>query len=96
MKIVLKIILLKWEIVNKKIRVRLVKKDLSSVKNQLTFKLKWTDFHVCNLLLVDNDWSISKHKNIQDKKHFVNFPVLLWDMFHMTLNKLFRIFKVIF
>ena len=97
MKIVLKIILLKWEIVNKKIRVRLVKKDLSSVKNELTFKLKWIDFHhVCNLFLVDNDRSISKHKNIQDKKHFVNFPVLLREMFHMTLNNLFRILKVIF
>ena len=55
--------LLKQEIINKKGRVRLVKKDLSSVK------LKWIDFlHVCNLFLVGNDRTISKHQNIQDKK----------------------------
>ena len=53
----------KQEIINKKGRVRLVKKDLSSVK------LKWIDFlHVCNLFLVGNDRTISKHQNIQDKK----------------------------
>ena len=41
---------------------------LSSVNNELTFKLKWIDLrHVCNLVLVDNDRSISKHQNIQDK-----------------------------
>ena len=61
--------LLKQEIINKKRRGRLVKKDLSSVKNELMFKLKWIDFHhVCNLFLVGNDRSISKHQNIQDKK----------------------------
>ena len=50
-------------------RAKLVKKDLSSVKNELMFKLKWIDFHyVCNLFLVGNDKSISKHQNIQDKK----------------------------
>ena len=33
------------------------------------FILKWIDFHhVCNLFLVGNDKSISKHQNIQDKK----------------------------
>ena len=32
--------LLKQEIINKKRRIRLVKKDLSSVKNELIFKLK--------------------------------------------------------
>ena len=48
--------LLKQEIINKKRRVRLVKKDLSSVKNELMFKLKWIDFHhVCNLFLVGNE-----------------------------------------
>ena len=32
------------------------------------FKLKWIGFHhVCNLFLVGNDRSISKHQNIQDK-----------------------------
>ena len=34
-------------------------KDLSSVKNELMFKLKWIDFY---------HGSISKHQNIQDKK----------------------------
>ena len=61
--------LLKQEIIYKKRRFRLVKKDLSSVKNELMFKLKCIDFHhVCNLFLVGNDRSISKHQNIQDKK----------------------------
>ena len=33
------------------------------------FKLKWVDFHhVCNLFLVGNDRSISKHQNIQENK----------------------------
>ena len=55
--------MLKQEIIIKKGRVRLVKKDLSSVK------LKWIDFlHVCSLFLVGNDRTISKHQNIQDKK----------------------------
>ena len=61
--------LLKQEIINKKRGVRLVKKDLSSVQNELMFRLKWIDFHhVCHLFLVGNDRSISKHQNIQDKK----------------------------
>ena len=34
---------------------------LSSIKNELMFKLKWIDFHhVCNLFLVGNDKSIPK------------------------------------
>ena len=53
--------------INKKRRVRLVKKDLSSVKNELMFNLKWIDFHVCNIFFVGNDRSISEHQNIQDK-----------------------------
>ena len=61
--------LLKQKIINKKRRVRLVKKDLSSVKNELTFKLKRINFHhVCNLFLFGNDRSFSKYQNIQDKK----------------------------
>ena len=55
--------LLKQEIINKKRRVRLVKKYLSSVRNELMFKLKWIEsHHVCNLFLVGNDRSISKHQ----------------------------------
>ena len=60
----------------KKRRVWLVKKDLSSVKNELMLKLKWIDFHhVCNLVLVGNCKSISKHQNIQDKKIISNSVV---------------------
>ena len=60
--------LLKQETINKKRRFRLVKKNLSSVKYELMFKLQWIDFHnVCNLVLVGNDKSTSKHQNIKDK-----------------------------
>ena len=66
--------LLKQEIINKKRRLKLVKKDLLSVKNELMFKLKWIDFHhVCNLFLTGNDKSISKHQKIQDKKFYKLF-----------------------
>ena len=40
------------------------------------FKLKWIDFHhVCNLFLVGNCKSISKHQNIQDKQILSNSVV---------------------
>ena len=68
--------LLKQEIVNKKRRVRLVKKDLSSIKNELMFKPKWMDFHhVCNLFLV----MIIVFLNIKifKIKNFANFLILL-------------------
>ena len=75
--------LLKQEIINKKRRVRSAKKDLSSVKNELMFKLKWTDFHrVCNLFLVGNDRSISKHQNIQDKKSCKLSNYVVGDVSH--------------
>ena len=65
--------LLKQEIINKKRCVRLVKKDLYHSRMNL-FKLKRIDFHyVCNLFLVGNDKSISKHQNIQDKKFLQTF-----------------------
>ena len=49
--------------------MRLVKRDWSSFKNELLFKLKWIDFHhVCNLFLVVNDKSISKYQITQDQK----------------------------
>ena len=53
----------------KKRCVRLVKKDLSSFKNDLMFKSKLIDLHhIFNPFLVGNVRSISKHQNIQDKK----------------------------
>ena len=40
---------------NKKRHIKLVQKDLLSVKSELIFKLKWTDsHHVCNLFLIRN------------------------------------------
>ena len=75
--------LLKQEIINKKRRVRLVKKDLSTVKNELMFKLEWIGFHhVCNLFLVGNGRSISKHQNIQDKKLFKLSNSIVGDVLH--------------
>ena len=63
--------------------VRLVKKDLSSVKTELMFKLKWIDFHhVCNLFLVGNDRSICKHQKIQDKKFCKLSNSVLGDVSH--------------
>ena len=67
------------EIINKKRRVRLVKKDLSSVKNELMFKLIWIDFH---LFLVGNIRSISKHQNIQDKKFCKLSNSVVGDLSH--------------
>ena len=66
------------------LNVRSLKKDLSSVKNKLMFKLKWIDFHhVCNLFLVGNDKSISKHQNIKDKKHCkLSNSVVVADVSH--------------
>ena len=46
---------LKQEIINKKRRVRLFKKDSLSVKNELLFKLSWIHFHVYNLFSVGNE-----------------------------------------
>ena len=48
----------------------IVKKDLSSVENELIFRLKRIDFHLCELFLVGNDRSISKYQNIEDKIFF--------------------------
>ena len=64
--------LLKQEIIKKKRRVRLVKKDLSSFKNELMFKLKWIDFHhACNLFL-----RVFIHIKILKVKSSVNFQTL--------------------
>ena len=46
-------------------------------------KLKWFDFHhVCNIFLVGNDRSISKHQNIQDKKFFKLSNSVVGDVSH--------------
>ena len=48
--------LLKQEILNKKRRVRRLKKDVLFAGNELICKLKWNDFnHACNLFLLSND-----------------------------------------
>ena len=67
----------------KKRRIRSVNKDLSTIKNELMFKLKWIGFHhVCNLFSVDNNRSISKHQNIQDKKFFKLSNSVVGDVSH--------------
>ena len=63
-------------------RIVLVKKDLSSVKNELIFRLRRTDFHACKLFLVGNDRSISKHQNIQDKRFFKPSNSVVRDVSH--------------
>ena len=82
--------LLKQKIINKTRRLKLVEKDLLSVKNELMCKLKWIDFHhVCNLFLTGNDKSISKHQH----KNFISFLVLVEKRSHMIRKKLFTIFQ---
>ena len=62
--------LLKEEINNKKRRLKVLKNDLTSVKEELFLKMKWIDFnHVCNIFLVGNDRAILKHQKIQNKKY---------------------------
>ena len=68
--------------INKKRRVRLVQKDLSSAKNELIFRLKRIDFHVRKLFLVGNDRSISKYRNIQDKRSFKLSNSVVRDVSH--------------
>ena len=61
--------LLKQEISNKKRNLRTLRRDLTSVRNELSLKLSFIDLnHVCNLFLIGNDKAILKHKQIQNKK----------------------------
>ena len=61
--------LLKQEISNKKRSLRTLRRDLTSVRNELSLKLSFIDLnHVCNLFLIGNDKAILKHKQIQNKK----------------------------
>ena len=61
--------LLKQEISNKKRNLRTLRRDLTSVRNELSLKLSFIDLnHVCNLFLIGNDKAILKHKQIQTKK----------------------------
>ena len=46
-----------------------LRRDLTSVRNELSLKLTFIDLnHVCNLLLTGNDKVILKHKQIQNEK----------------------------
>ena len=61
--------LIQQEVSNKKRRLRTLKRDLSSVRHELSLKLSFIDLnHVCNLFLIGNDKAISKHQKIQNKK----------------------------
>ena len=61
--------LLKQKIFTKKKSSRTLRRDLSSVRNELSLKLSFVDLnHVCNLFLIGNDKTISKHKQTQIKK----------------------------
>lgn len=54
--------LLMQDIMIKKRRVTLVMKNVSLIRNILTFKFKWVDFHrICNLFLNE---SFYEHQNI--------------------------------
>ena len=60
--------LLKQEISNKKRNLRTLRRDLTSVRNELSLKLSFIDLnHVCNLFLIGNDKAILKQQ-IQNKK----------------------------
>ena len=60
--------LLKQEISNKKRSLRTLRRDLTSVRNELSLKLSFIDLnHVCNLFLIGNDKAILKQQ-IQNKK----------------------------
>ena len=49
--------------------MRTLRRDLTSVRNELSLKLSFIDLnHVCNLFWIGNDKAISKHKQIQNKK----------------------------
>ena len=58
------ITLLKQEISNKKRNSRTLKRDLTSVKNELSLKLSFIDLNQ----FIGNDKAILKHKQIQNKK----------------------------
>ena len=61
--------LIKQEVSNKRKRLRSLKRDLSSVRHELSLKLCFIDLnYVCNLFLLGNDKAISKHHKIQNKK----------------------------
>ena len=61
--------LLKQEISNKKRSLRTLRRDLTSVRNELSLKLSFIDLnHVCNLFLIGNNKAILKHEQIQNKK----------------------------
>ena len=66
--------LLKQEISNKKRNLRTLRRDLTSVRNELSLKLSFIDLnHVCNLFLIGNDEAILKHSKLNKKLN--NFKV---------------------
>ena len=60
--------LLKQETYNKKRNLRSLRRDLTSVKNELYLKLTFIDLNVCKLFLIGHDKAVLNHKQIQNKK----------------------------
>ena len=53
---------------NKKLRYRLLQKDLKSVKDELSLTINLFNYnHVCNLFLVKNDKSLRSHQEVHSK-----------------------------
>ena len=82
--------LVKQEISNEKRKLRILRKDLRSVRNERSLKLSFIDLNrFCNVFLTENHKAISKHKQIQNKI-FINLKVTrLKIVAMMTLIKLF-------
>ena len=60
--------LLKQEISNKKRNLRTLRRDLTSVRNELSLKLSFIDLnHVYHLFLIGNDKAILKHSKFKTK-----------------------------
>ena len=82
--------LVKQEISNEKRKLRILRKDLRSVRNERSLKLSSIDLNrFCNVFLTENHKAISKHKQIQNKI-LINLKVTrLKIVAMMTLIKLF-------
>ena len=82
--------LVKQEILNEKRKLRILRKDLRSVRNERSLKLSSIDLNrFCNVFLTENHKAISKHKQIQNKI-LINLKVTrLKIVAMMTLIKLF-------
>ena len=81
--------LFKQEISNKKKKLKTLRRDLSSVKNELSLKLIFIYLnHLCNLFLIGKDEAILKHEQSQNKKLSFSFVLLraaIYQLFKLKL-----------